>query len=103
MKLSLVPSISSTVEMDFTGDTRSYNTIINPHMTRKSFTEKHRPGDPLKPAHEKIGVVDAQWIVNRVIPSIGDQVRERCMLEWSQFQARLARADRAHIDGTARG
>ncbi|URE12536.1 hypothetical protein MUK42_05749 [Musa troglodytarum] len=30
-------------------------------------------------------------------------VRERCMLEWSQFQARLAQADRAHIDGTARG
>ena len=28
----------------------------------------------MQPAHEKIGVVDAQWIVNRVIPSIGDQV-----------------------------
>lgn len=34
--------------MDFTGDTRSYDTIINPHMTRKSSTEKHRSGDPLK-------------------------------------------------------
>ncbi|XP_009405502.2 uncharacterized protein LOC103988639 isoform X1 [Musa acuminata AAA Group] len=60
-------------------------------------------GRCVEPAHEKIGVVDAQWIVNRVIPSIGDQVRERCMLEWSQFQARLAQADRAHIDGTTRG
>ncbi|URE12068.1 Lysine ketoglutarate reductase trans-splicing related 1, partial [Musa troglodytarum] len=48
IRLSLVPSISSTVEMDFTGDTRSYDTIVNPHMTRKSSSEKHRSGDPLK-------------------------------------------------------
>jgi len=27
-----------------------------------------------QPAHEKIGVVDAQWIVHQTIPSLGDQV-----------------------------
>ncbi|WOL11393.1 hypothetical protein Cni_G20155 [Canna indica] len=59
-------------------------------------------GRCVEPAHEKIGVVDAQWIVHQVIPSMGDQkqVRERCMSEWSQFQARLARADKAYLDGT---
>lgn len=28
----------------------------------------------LQPAHEKIGVVDSQWIVHQVIPSLGSQV-----------------------------
>lgn len=28
----------------------------------------------IQPAHEKIGVVDAQWIVHMVLPSLGDQV-----------------------------
>lgn len=28
----------------------------------------------VQPAHEKIGVVDAQWIVHQGIPSLGDQV-----------------------------
>lgn len=28
-----------------------------------------------QPAHEKIGVVDSQWIVHQVIPSLGSQVR----------------------------
>jgi hypothetical protein len=27
------------------------------------------------PAHEKIGVVDSQWIVHQVVPSLGNQVR----------------------------
>lgn len=27
-----------------------------------------------QPAHEKIGVVDAQWIVHQVVPSLGNQV-----------------------------
>lgn len=31
----------------------------------------------LQPAHEKIGVVDSQWIVHQVIPSLGSQVRKQ--------------------------
>jgi hypothetical protein len=27
-----------------------------------------------QPAHEKIGVVDAQWVVHQAIPSLGNQV-----------------------------
>jgi hypothetical protein len=26
-----------------------------------------------QPAHEKIGVVDAQWIVHQAVPSLGNQ------------------------------
>lgn len=29
----------------------------------------------LQPAHEKIGVVDSQWIVHQTVPSLGSQVR----------------------------
>ena len=28
----------------------------------------------LQPAHEKIGVVDSQYIVHKVVPSLGNQV-----------------------------
>ncbi|KAJ8430735.1 hypothetical protein Cgig2_004628 [Carnegiea gigantea] len=61
------------------------------------------------PAHEKIGVVDSQWIIHKVIPSLGSQgkaengkapwqgVRERCKNEWAQFQNRLAIADKAYL------
>ncbi|XP_042521231.1 uncharacterized protein LOC122094700 [Macadamia integrifolia] len=61
------------------------------------------------PAHEKIGVVDSQWIVHQVIPSLGNQgeaeqgkapwegVRERCKSEWAEFQNRLANADKAYF------
>ena len=31
----------------------------------------------LQPAHEKIGVVDSQWIVHQVIPSLGSQVSQQ--------------------------
>ncbi|WMV56068.1 hypothetical protein MTR67_049453 [Solanum verrucosum] len=31
---------------------------------------------PPMPAHEKIGVVDSQWIVHQVIPSLGNQVSQ---------------------------
>jgi len=27
-----------------------------------------------QPAHEKIGVIDSQWIVHQTIPSLGNQV-----------------------------
>lgn len=67
------------------------------------------------PAHEKIGVVDSQWIVHQVVPSLGNQgetedekapwqsVRERCKFEWSQFQARLADAEKNYFAGLGKG
>ena len=33
-----------------------------------------------QPAHEKIGVVDSQWIVHQVIPSLGNQVLLRLLV-----------------------
>ncbi|KAG1331398.1 hypothetical protein COCNU_02G013660 [Cocos nucifera] len=61
-----------------------------------------------EPAHEKIGVVDSQWIVHHVVPSLGNQgkaangkppwqrVRERCRKEWWMFQKRMADAEIAY-------
>jgi len=61
-----------------------------------------------QPAHEKIGVVDAQWIVHQAVPSLGNQgksdngkapwegVRARCRKEWGIFQTRLADAEKAY-------
>ncbi|XP_017702086.1 uncharacterized protein LOC103722823 isoform X2 [Phoenix dactylifera] len=69
----------------------------------------------VEPAHEKIGVVDSQWIVHQVIPSLANQgqavngkkpgearvcslcwllfgnvqVEERCHKEWRMFQKRM--------------
>ncbi|KAI4368765.1 hypothetical protein MLD38_017282 [Melastoma candidum] len=69
----------------------------------------------VEPAHEKIGVVDSQWIVHQVIPSLGNQgesengkapwegVRARCRNEWNMFQQRLADADKAYISQIGRG
>ncbi|RVW97213.1 Retrovirus-related Pol polyprotein from transposon RE1 [Vitis vinifera] len=67
------------------------------------------------PAHEKIGVVDSQWIIHKVVPSLGSQgesaggkppwhgVRERCRSEWAQFQARLTSADQAYVAQLEKG
>ncbi|KAF7805604.1 lysine ketoglutarate reductase trans-splicing-like protein [Senna tora] len=64
----------------------------------------------VEPAHEKIGVVDSQWIVHQVIPSLGNQgeandgrsprdaVRERCRNEWALFQSRLNNADMMFLE-----
>ncbi|GAV78695.1 DUF707 domain-containing protein [Cephalotus follicularis] len=64
------------------------------------------------PAHEKIGVVDAQWIVHQSVPSLGNQgqvekgrapwegVRERCRNEWAMFQDRMTSAEKAYFDAT---
>ncbi|KAL6136220.1 hypothetical protein ACLB2K_061521 [Fragaria x ananassa] len=64
----------------------------------------------VEPAHEKIGVVDAQWIVHQSVPSLGNQgqaesgrapwegVRERCRREWTMFQARMAGAEKAYFE-----
>nr|GLL31083.1 uncharacterized protein LOC109173468 isoform X2 [Ipomoea trifida] len=63
----------------------------------------------VEPAHQKIGVVDSQWIIHQVIPSLGKQgqvvngkiawqgVRERCRGEWAMFQDRLANADKRYF------
>ncbi|XP_015074874.1 uncharacterized protein LOC107018811 [Solanum pennellii] len=60
----------------------------------------------VEPAHEKIGVVDAQWILHQSVPSLGNEgqakdgkaawrgVRERCEKEWSMFQSRAENAER---------
>ncbi|CAL5033093.1 unnamed protein product [Urochloa decumbens] len=62
----------------------------------------------VEPAHEKIGVVDAQWIVHHAIPSHGNQgeavngrapwkgVKARCNLEWGMFRSRLAETEKAY-------
>lgn len=60
----------------------------------------------VQPAHEKIGVVDAQWIVHKRVPSLGNQgensagqdapwrgVRLRCQREWKIFKNRLKKAE----------
>ncbi|KAL9322760.1 hypothetical protein ACSQ67_010813 [Phaseolus vulgaris] len=74
----------------------------------------------VEPAHEKIGVIDSQWIVHQVIPSLGNQatnalfgesdkgkkpwdsVRARCKSEWAQFQVRLTNSDKAYLEGLKR-
>ncbi|XP_031489305.1 uncharacterized protein LOC116256901 isoform X2 [Nymphaea colorata] len=60
----------------------------------------------VEPAHEKIGVVDAQWIIHMVLPSLGDQgegkdgrqpwegVRARCKEEWTEFRIRMEEAEK---------
>lgn len=69
----------------------------------------------VEPAHEKIGVVDSQWIVHQVVPSLGNQgesengkapwqsVRDRCKYEWSQFRDRLADAEKKYFAGLRQG
>lgn len=62
----------------------------------------------VEPAHEKIGVVDAQWILHQGVPSLGNQgqvetgkapwegVRMRCKKEWKMFQNRVANAEKTY-------
>ncbi|KAG8655235.1 hypothetical protein MANES_04G019500v8 [Manihot esculenta] len=68
----------------------------------------------IQPAHEKIGVIDSQWIIHQIVPSLGNQgepengkapwegVRARCRNEWSMFQNRLAEADQAYASQTSK-
>ncbi|XP_010528098.1 PREDICTED: uncharacterized protein LOC104805281 [Tarenaya hassleriana] len=63
----------------------------------------------VEPAHEKIGVVDSQWIIHQTVPSLGTQgeaqdgkaawqgVRDRCKREWTVFQKRMAAAERRYL------
>ncbi|KAK9126036.1 hypothetical protein Scep_014882 [Stephania cephalantha] len=69
----------------------------------------------VEPAHEKIGVVDSQWIIHQKIPSLGEQgrtengkapwegVRERCRNEWAEFRNRLEDADKKYLRHVGRG
>ncbi|XP_031260115.1 uncharacterized protein LOC116118286 isoform X2 [Pistacia vera] len=64
----------------------------------------------VEPAHEKIGVIDAQWIVHQGVPTLGNQgqaysgkapwegVRERCKREWAMFQDRLTNAEKEYLE-----
>ncbi|KAJ4951527.1 hypothetical protein NE237_028359 [Protea cynaroides] len=64
----------------------------------------------VEPAHEKIGVVDAQWIEHKGVPSLGEQgkatdgktpwqaVRERCFDEWKEFESRMRKAEQEHLN-----
>ncbi|KAK9272167.1 hypothetical protein L1049_002538 [Liquidambar formosana] len=64
----------------------------------------------VEPAHERIGVVDSQWIVHQGVPSLGNQgqaesgkapwegVRQRCRKEWTMFQDRIATAEKAYFE-----
>ncbi|VVA93815.1 unnamed protein product, partial [Arabis nemorensis] len=62
-----------------------------------------------EPAHEKIGIVDSQWIVHQFIPSLGSQgkadngktpwqgVRDRCHVEWKMFESRVENAEKDYL------
>ncbi|XP_031100691.1 uncharacterized protein LOC116004683 isoform X1 [Ipomoea triloba] len=62
----------------------------------------------IEPAHDKIGVVDAQPVVHQGIPSLGNEgpekggkyksrlVKQRCRSEWQTFQDRVANAEKAY-------
>ncbi|KAI3847479.1 hypothetical protein MKX03_011749 [Papaver bracteatum] len=64
----------------------------------------------VEPAHEKMGVVDAQWVVHLSVPSLGDQgeaqngttawraVRLRCRQEWTTFHNRLKSAEKHYYN-----
>ncbi|XP_075480126.1 uncharacterized protein LOC142520861 [Primulina tabacum] len=64
----------------------------------------------VEPANEKIGVVDAQWIVHQGVPSLGNQgqsengkspwqgVRERCRSEWAMFRSRMENSEKAYYN-----
>ncbi|KAK0591315.1 hypothetical protein LWI29_038319 [Acer saccharum] len=64
----------------------------------------------VEPAHEKIGVIDGQWIVHQGVPTLGSQgkadagrspwqgVRERCNREWAIFQDRLKNAEKTYLE-----
>lgn len=64
----------------------------------------------VEPAHEKIGVVDAQWIIHQTVPSLGSQgvadngkapwqgVRDRCRAEWRMFDDRMNHAEKDYYN-----
>lgn len=38
----------------------------------------------MQPPHEKIGVVDTQWVVHQSVPSLGNQVTEALIIFFIQ-------------------
>ncbi|KAG2269616.1 hypothetical protein Bca52824_064171 [Brassica carinata] len=60
-----------------------------------------------EPAYEKIGIVDTQWIVHQLIPSLGSQEKEeggkspgqgdRCYMEWAMFERRVDEAEKEYF------
>lgn len=54
----------------------SWATYLNflPHLGTFYLNWISVIGFSLQPAHERIGVVDSQWIIHQVIPSLGRQV-----------------------------
>ncbi|KAD6795472.1 hypothetical protein E3N88_06368 [Mikania micrantha] len=66
----------------------------------------------IEPAYERIGVVDAQWIVHQGVRTIGNQgeeetpgkgVRERCKNEWKMFQDRVSNAEKDYYKSVGFG
>ncbi|KAL8188805.1 hypothetical protein R6Q57_029560 [Mikania cordata] len=76
----------------------------------------------IEPAYERIGVVDAQWIVHQGVRTIGNQVihiipefplplsnqgeglvRERCKNEWKMFQDRVSNAEKDYYKSAGFG
>ncbi|KAI4382471.1 hypothetical protein MLD38_008432 [Melastoma candidum] len=63
----------------------------------------------VEPAHDKIGVVDSQWVIHQGLPSLGNQgeaqdgkapwqgVRDRCKNEWKVFNDRLGQAEMKYL------
>lgn len=63
----------------------------------------------VEPAHEKIGVVDAQSVLHQGVPTLGNQgqveegkdpgegVKDRCKYEWTMFQDRMIKAQKAYF------
>ena len=43
--------------------------LVTTLVAKKFHNVKHK-----QPAHEKIGVVDSQWIIHQTVPSLGSQV-----------------------------
>ncbi|KAK4346249.1 hypothetical protein RND71_032588 [Anisodus tanguticus] len=75
-------------------------------LALRKCVEVSNPPYAVRQAHEKIGVVDSQWIMHHTVPSLGNQgqaekgkapwegVRERCKKEWTMFKERMAAAEK---------
>ncbi|KAE8720417.1 putative protein phosphatase 2C 14 [Hibiscus syriacus] len=77
------------------------------HMIQNDLVHGWGLDFSLRKCFDKIGVADAQWIVHKSVPSLGNQVninpltivftvRERCRKEWTTFQDRLTNTEKAY-------
>ncbi|KAI8544585.1 hypothetical protein RHMOL_Rhmol08G0308600 [Rhododendron molle] len=53
--------------------------------------------------YEKIGVVDAQWVEHKNLPSLGNQVLARCSAEYGEFERRMYMAEHGNGSQTRGG